>query len=308
MDGLLSMRVFVKVVDEGSFVSAARAFDVAPAAVTRLVADLEAHLGVRLLNRSTRRLALTAVGEQYLGRTRAILADIEEAEALASSSAAQPSGRVRALIPPSFSFHQLVKHLPRFCARYPDIAIDLTSAGALEMADEAYDVSVLLVRTRLEKGDFVARRLATTHVILCASPAYLSRHGVPTLPADLSTHRSLVVNSAVQQRIWSLQRADASEEGAHASEQTPVNILSAEHADSLFGAALAGLGIAALPSFVVEDALAKGSLVRGLDGWVLSTLTVYAAMPSRKYVPARTRAFMDFLVDTFSSPADPWLR
>lgn len=307
MDRLLAMKLFVAVIDEGSFVAAARLFDLAPAPVTRLVAALEAHLGVRLLNRTTRRLALTAAGEQYLLRARAILADIEEAEGMASTAAAQPSGRVRVLIPPAFSFHQLVKHLPQFCAQYPDIALDLATAGALEMADEAYDVSILLVRSRLEKGDFVAHRLATTHVVLCASPQYLARHGNPKVPADLSTHRSLVVNSTVQQRNWSLRREDGAEDSGHTTEQTPLNVLSAQHADSLFGAALAGLGIAALPSFVVEDALANGLLVRVLDGWSLSTLTVYAAMPSRKYVPARTRAFMDFLIATFSSPTDPWL-
>jgi DNA-binding transcriptional LysR family regulator len=309
MDRLQSMRTFVKVVDEGSFVAAARDSDVTPGVVTRLVADLEEHLGVRLLHRTPRRLALTGAGELYLARTRSVLADIEEAEALASTSSLKPCGRVRVLAPPSFSSHQLVKHLPRFRSQYPDIAVDLSNAGPIEVADEAYDISILVPPFELEHGDFVAHRLAATHLILCASPEYLSRRGVPRVPDDLSSHQSLEIHSAGQPRSWSLRRTHAADDaGVVAGEQHPSCVLSAELADTLLAAAHAGLGIASLPSFIVEDALASGTLVRVLGDWHLSVRTVYAAMPTRRHVPARTRAFMDFLVSTFMSPGDPWLR
>lgn len=302
MDRLQSMRTFVRVVDEQGFAAAARALGVAPAVVTRLVADLEAHLGVRLLQRSTRRLALTGAGEQYLARARAILDDIDEAEALASRSSLQPSGRVRVLVPPAFSFHQIVKHLPRFYEQYPDIAIDIGSGGVLEIADEGYDVSILLARGPLEQGDFVAHRLATSDLILCASPDYVKRHGTPATPDDLAAHRCLVFNLPGGGKAWTMRHGDE-----RASEQAPDGALSAQHADTLYGGALVGLGIVALPSFIVGDALGQGRLMRVLPDWTLASLTIYAAMPTRKYVPARTRAFIDFLIATFASPGDPWL-
>lgn len=307
MDRLRSMRAFVLVADEQSFVAAARTLQVAPAAVSRLVADLEAHLGVRLLQRSTRRVALTSVGEQYLTRTRSILADIDETEALTSTLSAKPVGRLRVRVPPAFSSHQIAKHLPRFHAQYPEIAVDMSSAPMLDAVDEAYDVSILISRMELQQGDFIARRLAITHMILCASPAYLLRHGTPEVPGDLAQHQSLIVNSSGQPPVWILRRPCVVGDD-ELVEQHPPSILSSEHADTLFGAALAGLGIAALPSYIVDDALTRGELTRVLSDWSLSTLTVYAAIPTRKHLPARTRAFMEFLVSTFGSDGDPWLR
>ncbi|NUZ06038.1 LysR family transcriptional regulator [Piscinibacter koreensis] len=312
MDRLLSMRAFVRVVDERSFAAAARALDAAPAAVTRLVADLEAHLGVRLLHRTTRRLALTEAGEEYLARARQILADIEEAEALATRSTVQPCGRVRVLVSPAFSYHQLAKHLPRFFARYPDVALDLASSGLLDMAHEAFDVSLLMTQGELEHGEFVAHRLATSLVVLAAAPAYLARHGTPRSPPDLANHASLVINSVSVPRTVTLHCDDPGGtcDGAEArtSEYLPRSVLAAEHADTLMAAAIAGVGIAGLPSFMLEDALAAGTLVRVLPGWHYTGLTLYAAMPTRKYVPARTRALVDFLIETFQSEGDPWLR
>ncbi len=309
MDRLQSMRAFVKVVDEQSFAGAARALEVAPAAITRLVADLESHLGVRLLQRSSRRLALTGAGEIYLPRARSILAEIDETEAVTSSSSKTTRGRLRVRVTPSFACHQLAKHLPRFFADYPEIALDLGSAIAFDTLDESFDVSLLISRDELYQGDYIAQRLATTHVVLCASPDYLARQGRPAVPAELARHRALVLQTGIPSRTWRLttvKEGTASKTEA-ADEVSPVCALSAEHADTLFGAALVGVGIAALPSYIVEDALAQGALVRVLDGWSLGAYTVYAAMPTRKYVPAKTRAFLDFLAATFKSPGDPWL-
>ena len=329
MDRLLSMRAFVRVVDEQSFAAAARSLEAAPTAVTRLVADLEANLGVRLLHRSTRHLALTDAGEQYLGRVRAILADIEEAESQAAGSSLQPSGRVRVLMPPGFSFHQLARHLPRFLDGYPDVAIDLANTSLIDMADAAYDVSILLAVGELTHGGFVAHRLATSHVVLCASPAYLARQGAPQSPADMSAHRSLAVtvpgaarslslslfrNAASGARNTASDRQDAANGGRNAAggggdavEIHPPNVLAAQHADTLLAAAIAGVGIAGLPSFMLQDSLASGALVRVLPDWHLAKLAVYAAVPTRKYLPMRVRAFTDFLIATFRAEGDPWL-
>jgi DNA-binding transcriptional LysR family regulator len=316
MDRLLSMRAFVKVVDEGSFAAAARALEADAAGVTRLVADLEAHLGARLLHRTTRRLALTDAGTIYLERARAILSDLEEAESLVSHSARRPSGRVRVLVPPGFSFHQLAKHLPRFVALHPEIAVDMSSTGVIETVDEGYDVSILLARSELERGDFVAHRLAISHVILCASPDYLRRAGGPSTPKDLAEHRALLVTAEGTTRTWSLFREPTGDRSREDGAETALvvhdlrnhRIVSAQHADTLFAAALAGVGIAALPSFVIADALASGALVRVLPDWRMASLTVYAALPTRKYVPLQVRAFTDFLIATFRALGDPWLR
>lgn len=302
------MRVFAKVIDEGSFAGAARALDLSPAVVTRLVADLEAHLGARLIHRTTRRLALTDVGETYLERVRQILAEVEEAEALASSLVAEPKGHLRILVPASFAVHQLAKHLPTFRAQYPKVTVDLTAAGPLESADEGYDITILIVGPRPLDGDFVARRLATTDVVACAAPSYLDRHGRPTRPEELVHHECLVPNLPSAPRVWRFEQCPGRARSPQAVEIEPRAALTTSHVDTLYAAALAGLGVVGLPSFIVEDALLEHALERILPEWRIMTLTIYAAMPSRKYVPARTRAFMDFLIATFAAEdRDPWL-
>jgi len=145
MDRLHSMRVFSRVIDSGSFAAAAREMNLSPAVVTRLVADLEEHLGARLINRTTRRLALTDIGEAYLERTRLILTEVEEAEALASTASTEPRGHLRILAPPAFAVHQLAKHLPRFHAMYPKITMELSTPSPVETVDENFDTRLLSV-------------------------------------------------------------------------------------------------------------------------------------------------------------------
>jgi DNA-binding transcriptional LysR family regulator len=307
VDRLLSMRVFAKVVACGSLAAAARELDLSPAVVTRLLADLEAHLNVRLLNRTTRRVALTDVGEAYLERVRQILSEIDEAEALAMASHREPRGELRLLIPPTFAAHQFAKHLPKFHARHPLVTIDLeVRGGAMDSADEGRDVTVLLApRDRPLKGDFVARLLARTEVILCATPEYLQRRGRPAHPRELAEHEALVPVLPNVPREWSFQRDD--DDG----ERVTIDVhgaLATNHVDTLFAAALSGLGLVGLPSFMLEDALLEGVLERVLPQWRLMDFHVYAAVPSRKYMPARTRAFIDFMVETFGgADRDPWL-
>lgn len=308
MDRLHSMRVFAKVIEEGSFAGAARALDLSAAVVTRLVADLEAHLGVRLIQRTTRRLALTAVGETYLERVRQILSDIDEAEALVSASVNDPKGHLRVLVPASFAVHQLAKHLPAFREQYPRVTLDIAAAGMIDTADEAYDVSILIVGPRPLSGDFVARRLAVSEAVTCAAPEYLKRYGRPQRPEELVRHECLVPDLPNTPRLWRFQRGAEGQASPETVEIEPRATLTASHVGTLRAAAFAGLGIVALPSFMVDDALREGALERILPDWRIVTLTIYAAMPSRKYVPARTRAFMDFLVQAFgTSEHDPWL-
>jgi DNA-binding transcriptional LysR family regulator len=308
MDRLHSMRVFARVIEQGSFARAARELNLSPAVVTRLVADLEEHLGARLINRTTRRLSLTDTGELYLERVRHILTEVEEAEALATAATSNPRGHLRVLCPPAFAVHQIAKHLPKFRALYPRVTLELSVPGVVETVDENFDVTILTEGRRPLDGSFVARRLARSEVIACASPEYLDQRGRPQHPRDLATHDSMVP-SFLREVIW--HRGLGGEDEAQSESFTLVptrSALSTVHTDTMYAAALAGLGITGLPSFVAEDALLENALERVLPQWHLLTTTLYAAMPSRKHVPARTRAFVDFLVKTFGGEdRDPWL-
>lgn len=308
MDRLHSMRVFCRVIDAGSFAAAAREMNLSPAVVTRLVADLEEHLGARLINRTTRRLALTDIGEAYLERARQILTEVEEAEALASTASTEPRGHLRVLAPPAFATHQLAKLLPRFHRQYPKITIELSAPGPVETVDENFDVTIINVGRQPLDGDFVARLLARTEVIACASPEYLDRNGRPEHPSDLVLHEAML--PTFLREITFHQGAWGDDEPAGETFTLIPNrpVLGTVHTDTLYAAALHGLGIAGLPSFVAEDALLEHALERVLPHWHLFTATLYAAMPTRKHVPARTRAFVDFLVQAFGGEdRDPWL-
>lgn len=311
MDQLRAMKVFAAVVEEGGFAKAARALDAAPPVITRLVAELESHLGARLLNRTTRSIALTEVGEAYLEKVRSILIDIEEAEALASEATTEPRGHVRILCPPAVAVHQLAKHLPRFRDAHPHVTVEIAAPGPVETLDEAYDLTIISARGDLQ-GDFVARRLARSEVIACASPEYLDRRGRPTHPSELAGHDALMPPLSEMQRgltfingIW----GDDEPGGETYTVAMPGRpVLGTTHIDTMYAAALAGMGVAGLPSFVLEDALLEHALERVLPSWRLFNVTLWAAMPSRKHLPARTRVFMDFLLQVFGGEdRDPWL-
>jgi DNA-binding transcriptional LysR family regulator len=306
MDRLHSMRVFARVIDEGSFAAAARSLNMSPAVVTRLVADLEDHLGARLINRTTRRLALTDTGELYLERVRQILTEVDEAEAMASAATSQPHGHLRVLAPPAFAVHQLAWQLPRFRTLYPKLTIELSAPGPVVTVDENYDLSILLVEEPLLGAGFVARRLACSAWILCASPEYLKAHGGPRHPDDLQHHH--VIAPSVVREVTFHRKND----GAGPAESVTLvprrSALSTSHIDTLHAVALAGLGIVGLPSFVASRSLQQRALVRVMDEWETVIATIYAAMPTRKHVPARTRALLDFMVQTFGgTDDDPWL-
>jgi len=309
MDVLRAMRVFAKVIDEGSFAAASRSLDTAPAVVTRLIAELEEHLGARLMNRTTRRLSLTDVGEVYLERVRQILADIEDAEMQARSEVTEPKGHVRVLCPPAIAVHQLAKHLPRFHELRPQVTVEVSSPGAVEAVDESFDITIMASRTELD-GNFIARRLARAEAILCASPEYLDQRGRPVHPRDLRDHDALIPPISELQRGITFTRGMAGPDGqpeTYTSEPRR-GVLMSTHIDTNYAAALAGLGIAALPSYVIEDALLENALERVMPEWRLFSATLWACMPTRKHLPARTRALLDYLVVIFGGEdRDPWL-
>lgn len=310
MDQLKAMRVFLRVVDQGGFAAAARALGLAPPVVTRLVAELESHLGVRLLNRTTRRITLTEIGETFLDRSRRILAELDEAEALAKAASTEPRGHLRVLVPPAFAVHQLAKHLPRFHQHYPLVTLALDSPAQVLAPDDSFDLTLIVSREPLH-GEFIARRLARTEVILCAAPEYLARSGRPDTPQDLQHHDTLLPPLSDVQRGVTFHRQSGGDDGPDSDAVTLLPrrpVLSSNHADTRYAAALHGLGVVALPSFQVADALLEHALERVLPAWRLYAMTLWATLPTRKHLPTRTRAFLDFLVSSFGGEdRDPWL-
>ncbi|NRF65713.1 LysR family transcriptional regulator [Aquincola sp. S2] len=312
MDQLRALRVFVQVAAEGSLAGAARVLDLAPAVVTRTLAELEAHLGTRLMHRTTRRLALTEAGENYLANARRILAELDEADAEAGAASAQAHGSLRVLAPPAFAVHQLAPLLPALRARHPQLVLDVATPGPVEAADANFDVSIVSLGQQPLQGDFIARRLAVSTFVLCAAPAYLDRHGRPDAPDALLPHAGLLpAVDAVRQglRLYHDKSAASAKAMPPLVElPAPRAVLSTSQLELLLAAALAGLGIAGLPSFLAAAALRDGRLERVLPHWHGGALTIYAAMPTRRHLPARTRAFVDFLIEHFGGgEGDPWL-
>lgn len=294
MDRLQSIRVFQQVVDDGSFAAAARKFDLSSAVVTRLVGDLEDHLGVRLLQRTTRRLALTDAGIAYLARVRHILNDIDEAHAAAQAHAQEMSGVIRILTPPIFGVHVLGPLVAEFGRRYPKVVLDIHADSSSVPPIEDYDLT-LMGRGDGFDGNLIARPIASSDGILCASPAYLAAHGAPAEPEALTTHRVLRFKSPANRHrtVHLISTTD----GARQVDVPVEPALLVNHTDTLIRACVGGAGISVQSIDLIADLLHSGELVRVLPAWITGRNTLYAALPSRKFIPARTSVFLEFLTD-----------
>lgn len=292
MDRLKSMRVFQAVVDEGGFAAAARRLDLDPAVVTRLVADLEQHLGTPLLQRTTRRVAPTPAGEAYGARLRTILAEIDEADASVSGHAHELRGLLRILALPVMANHVLAPALPVFMERYPEIQIDLRSLVAGEPALEDHDLTFVGGNVPLP-ADVVVREVASSDIVLCAAPGYLRHHGTPRQAADLGSHRIL------KQRMPGLSSDRLTLQ--HPSGELPPLVVPVQPAvvsdntDALLRATLEGAGISSQPQHLVAPYMASGQLRAVLAPWITGCVTLVAAYPGRRFLPARARVFLDHL-------------
>lgn len=288
------MRVFQQVVDDGSFAAAARKFDMSAAVVTRLVGDLEDHLGVRLLQRTTRRLALTDAGVAYLARVRHILNDIDEAHAVAQAHVQEMSGAIRILTPPIFGVHVLAPLVAEFGRRYPKVVLDIYVDSPLVPPVEDYDLTLLGAADTFD-ANIIARPIASSDGILCASPDYLRRNGIPQQPEDLAHHRCLRIKlPANRHRTWRLINPQ------NPKRELEVQIepaLLVNHSDTLIRACVDGAGISSQSIDLVANLLNSGELQRVLSPWITGRYTLYAALPSRKFIPARTSVFLEFLTE-----------
>ncbi len=293
MDRLLSMRVFQHVVDEGGFAAAARRLDLTPAAVTRLVNDLEQHLGVRLLQRTTRRLSLTPAGEAYLARLRHILGEIDEADALAHAHAREMGGTLRVLTMPVVATHIIAPVVASFQEQHPLVRLDVHVEDVRDPNVEDYDITVVTGQVPIH-ADAVVRTVIEGHTVFCAAPAYLRRHGVPREPADLRQHRCLRLR-APGVRLRALTLIDPTDGDRRMEVEVPAQIC-ANHTDMLLRATVEGAGISSQPTDLIAPLLRSGQLERVLAPWITFRVSLVAALPTRKFVPARTRAFLDHLV------------
>ncbi len=295
MDRLLSMRVYRRVVDEGSFAGAARALDLSPAVVTRLVADLEAHLGTRLLQRTTRRLSLTDAGAAYSERLRAILADIDEAEASAGAQSRALAGVLHIAAPPLLATYLVGPLIAGFRRLHPDIRFELDADASDVPAFENYDITLLTTDEGFD-GPVVARRILTVEAVLVAAPSYLQRRGEPQRPQDLSDHDCLRMRRPGQHpHVWRLRRALAGGAGDETVDVPVRPVVWTNHSEALLRAALDGAGISATTPEIAATHLARGELVRVLRPWNVGRPSVYAVLPTRKFLPQRVRVFLDHL-------------
>ena len=291
------MRVFQRVVDDGGFASAARTLDISPATVTRLFGDLEQHLGARLMQRTTRKLALTEAGEVYLLRVRSILNEIDDAESAVGTSTQELQGTVHVLASPVLASYFLAPHIAAWRQRHPKVALEVAIDPFPQQRVDEFDVTFMAVDEEYD-GNVVARALSTTEWILCAAPSYLKRAGTPLQPQDLQHHDYLKFprqqGGGLSNRRLRLRPVAGP--GEPVEVDMPVALQSVSM-DLLYRATLDGAGIAVISRLLAAPHLASGALVHLLPQWIHGRLTVYAAVPSRKLIPARTRAFLTFIGD-----------
>lgn len=291
MDKLAAMRVYVAVVEAGSFARAAGNLRISTTSASRILAQLEAHLGARLLQRTTRRLALTETGSAYYERCRQIISDIEEAEILAAAADAQPKGLLRVSLPHSFGLRYIAPSLPGFCMRYPALELDVSfSDKVIEFVEEGVDVAL---RISFElKESLVARRFMNVPIVACAAPSYLEKFGMPEHASDLKTTHCLQYSYA---SVWKLLvDAPVLRGGFRTNSGEMIRV-----------AALAGQGVALLPLFLVARDLRQGALQRVLEAHPFPELGVYAVYLESTRCSARIKAFVDYFSGIFAA-GPPW--
>jgi DNA-binding transcriptional LysR family regulator len=290
MDVLQSMRTFVRVVEAGGFTAAATAANTNTAAVSRAVAELEARLQTKLLNRTTRRIALTAAGDRYLARCYQALALIDEAEAEAANARAKPSGRLKLHCVAGFGQRYIVGAIAAYRQRYPDVRIELhLSQRVPNLLEEGYDLSIALARELPDSGN-ISQVLGTAFSVLCASPDYVARRGVPdTLEALRGFDCLQMVTTLFPSTQWVF---DGPGGAIHIDIDAPFMVNTGE---AMAEAIKYGMGIGALPGYSALDGLRNGALVRVLPSYTLQQMQAYAIYPSRQYLDAKIKTWVDHL-------------
>ena len=292
MDRLRGMRIFVEVVNSGSFTAAAEKIGLSRAQISKSVMLLEQYLGTRLLNRTTRRISLTEPGRVYYERSSALLDEIDEIEAVVSNESGEARGRLTLSAPTSFGILHLQNAIPVYLEKYPDVQVSLSLADRfIDVVAEGFDLVIRIAE--LEDSSLVARRLAPCKRILCAAPGYLEKHGTPQVPQDLAIHQCLVYSNELKPDTWRLTGPDG-------YEAIKVNgPVCADNGDILRAAAVAGLGVTLLPTFIVGPDLRSGKLRQVLPNFCPPEIAIHAVFPSRRWLSPKVRSFVDFLTEYF---------
>jgi DNA-binding transcriptional LysR family regulator len=295
MDRFLALSVFAKVVEQGSFARAAERLELSTSAVSRHVADLESHLGARLLNRTTRRLSLTETGSAFYERCVQLLADLEEAEEAVTSTAIVPRGTLKLTCSITFGIRHLAPAIAAFGALHPQMRFDVElSDHAVDIVDEGFDLAVRI--GEIGSQSLIGRRIGASQLICCAAPAYLREHGTPTAPADLVQHICLSYEYLPSRNVWRFCDPDGA---CH-----DIRITGTAHANNgemLAALATAGVGICYEPDFIVAPELRTGALVRLMLDFSVPSIPIYVVYPSRRHLSAKVRAFVDFLIARLES-------
>lgn len=294
IDIVASMRVFNAVVDAGSFTGAADKLDLSRGMATRYVAQLEEHLGVRLLNRTTRKLSLTEAGNDYHERAAQILAMVEEAGSSVAQEASIPRGTLRVASSHAFGVRHLGWAITEYLQRYPGVQVDVTlNDRVVDLVEEGFDIGIR-VATQTHPG-LIARKLARARIVACASPGYLKKHGVPKSPEELVGHNCLSYAYLNFPNEWHFRREGVIRKVLVSGD------LRGNSGEILRNAAVEGLGVILQPTFLIYEALREKKLVRILPDWEADEMTVFAVYPNRKFLPPKVRSFIDFLAERFGS-------
>jgi len=299
MDKMAEYTVFVRVVEDGGFSAAARALRLTPSAISKQIARLEDRLGVRLINRTTRRLGLTDEGRSFYERCVGILADIDEAEESVTRSTDSPRGKLHINTGVAFGRNQINPLIPAFLEQYPDIEIDITMTDSLsDLVEEGVDVAIRF--GFLQDSTLVARHLAYSRRAICASPAYLEKHGVPQTPNDLVNHNCLSFSHLPHLNDWVFKVP----EGEFSIR--PKGNFAANNGEAIHEMAVNGLGVTRMAEFLVSSDVKSGKLVRVLQDYYRDIdVPIHAIYPTKRHLSAKVRAFVDYLVKSFN-PVPPW--
>ena len=299
MEGFGAIPVFVAVVENGGFSAAARTLGISKSAVSKRINQLEAHLGVRLLHRTTRKLSLTEAGERYFEHAAQALTAAGQAEDAVTELQGEPQGNLKISSPMSFGRLHVAPLIPKLLQRYPKLQIDLVMDDRkVDLVAGGFDVAIRA--GNLPASTLIARKLAPLRQVLCASPDYIDRYDRPGTPAELSSHNCLLYSYSSDANEWTLI-GEGGPETVTVSGSYQVN-----NSEALLEALREGIGIGRLPTFVAGPDLKTGRLVKLFESYRLPDFTIYAVFPERQYLPAKVRAFLDFAIEYFGGDKPYW--
>jgi len=294
MDQLTALKVFVNVVETGSFSAASERMGVSRAAASKQVSQLESLLGGRLLNRTTRHVSLTESGRIYFEHCREILSNLEEADGEVAGLAQEPRGILRISAPTNFASEHLLPLVAEFTRKYPEVRVEMICGERLvDLVDEGFDLAIRM--TNLGDSNLIARRLARGRHVIVASPGYLADHPAIRIPDDLKHHDCLVYSHTAG-GVWPFTK-----DGLDYSIKVP-SVFKTNNPDVILAAAVSGMGVCMMPTFLGGDAVRRGELTVILQDFETLEVQLYAVYASRKFLPAKIRAFVEYLAEKITDP------